>query len=105
MSLNAIQSIKEAEAKAEDMRKDAMQKARDLIRQAEQEGQASFEEIVRAAQAEGETLLNRTSHEAEREIAALTIQNDANRKLIQDKAQEKLPEAVAFIMGRIVKSQ
>lgn len=104
MSLDAMKVIQEAEEQAEELRREAVQRARELVRQAETEGDDYLTLMTRQAQEEGEGQLARARDEAAKEIASLEQENQQVCQDIMGKAETKLPEAVAFIMGRIVKS-
>lgn len=104
MSMDYIKTIREAEGQAEEIRKQALQRSRDLVRQAQEEtddlGQktvSQIHELMRdgLAQAESET---------QAEIEGLMVKNAEECEGIKGRAQDNLDRAVAFIMGRIVKS-
>lgn len=104
MSLDAINAIRETEEQAEQIRKDAAQKARDMVQQAAAETDIRNENAIRQAQADGEALLENARRQALEEISRMNDENEKVCRLITSQAEERLNEAAAFILGRVVKT-
>ena len=104
MSLDALKVIKEAEAQGDDIRTEALQKARELVLQAESGAEDNHVLLARQFQEAGERELLMVRNETRAEIEKMEQQNMLICSEIEEKAEFKLQEAVAFIMGRIVTS-
>ena len=104
MSLDALKVIKEAEAQGDDIRTEALQKARELVLQAEANAEDNYVLLTRQFQDAGERELLMVRNETKAEIEKIQQQNMSICREIEEKAEFKLQEAVAFIMGRIVTS-
>lgn len=104
MSLQLLQRIEAAEAKAEQMRQEAQRQARDMQKSAED----AFTAQEREAQLSHRTFMRRALEEAQAETAShlekeLTDYAAAREKMITA-ADAKLGDAVQFIYERIVKN-
>lgn len=104
MSLQLLQCIEAAEAKAEQMRQEAQRQARDMLKSVEEacvtqerEAVLRHRELIRHAleKAQAET----TSH-LQKESATYAL----SREKAIAAAKRKLPDAVQFIYERIVKN-
>lgn len=104
MSLDALKVIKEAEAQGDIIRTGALQKARELVLQAEANAEDNYVLLTRQFQDAGERELLMVRNETKAEIEKIQQQNMSICREIEEKAEFKLQEAVAFIMGRIVTS-
>ena len=104
MSLDAIKIINAAEDQGEEMHREALQRARELVQQATIDAEDYQVQMMRKAQAEGEAQLKKASEETQGEIKKIEQDNIRICQEISNKAEGRLGEAVASIMGRIVKS-
>lgn len=103
MAIEQIKLIKEAEAKAEEIRKasaaeckqmlaDAERDAAKQVEQARMEAEDTYREILAKAEAEAQIGFNVIIDKAEAECDALSL-----------RAEKNLDSAVSMIVGRIVK--
>ena len=104
LTVELVQSIREAESKAGAITRAARQKARQAVKQAEENATLLVREAVAAAEKEADKLVVAAAAEARAEAGP---QAEAGRKEIgrlEEQARARLPQAVALITGRIVQS-
>jgi V/A-type H+-transporting ATPase subunit G/H len=104
LSMESIESIKKIEEQAEEIRREALQKARYLLRKAEEEGAQAADRIAKETEKMNREIMLKAEKEAKDEINRLKQTNDQECDWIRRTAEANLDKAVAFIMGRIVKS-
>lgn len=102
MSLEAIQFLAEAEDKARQMKAAAAANAKKRIADARVSGEAMLEEALKKAEAELDALSAATTEEAGKSAHELSRKNEAAQAQMREGAGKKMPEAVAFIVERIV---
>lgn len=102
MSLQLLQRIEQAEAKAEELRQDAQRNARDMLKSVEEacithEREATLKHRALSRRMLEDAQVKMASHlaQASKEQAALRVQEMASAKL-------KLKDAVQFIFERVV---
>ena len=102
-SMEVIKQITEAEAQAEEIRKQAVLDARNIMSSAQDEADELAGELLRKTIERGNNLVAETEAEAAREIESLKQKNDTKISALKARAQANLDEAVSFVLGRIVK--
>ncbi len=102
MSLEAIQFLAETEEKARQMKSAAAAAAKKRLADARIAGEAMLEEALKKAEGELEALSAATTEEAGKSAQELVQRNEAAKAGMREAAREKMPEAVAFIVERIV---
>lgn len=102
MSLEAIQFLAETEEKARQMKAAAAANAKKRIADARVSGEAMLEEALKKAEGELDALSAATTEEAGKSAHELVRKNEAAKAEMREAAREKMPEAVAFIVERIV---
>lgn len=102
MDMDAIKEIRQAEQRAEEIKKQAMEKARDILRIAEEEGNLFVVEVTQQAQQEKQQFMHQAEEEAKKEIEILNQKAEEECKKIRQMAQTKLDEAISLVMGKVV---
>ena len=105
MSLEAMQVIAEAEEKVRQMKASSAAAAKKRIADARIAGDNLVEEAVKKAQREIEELLSQVSREATDGAKELAQKSEADKAAMRAAAESRMPEAVSFIVERIVKNQ
>lgn len=103
MTVQLVQSIKEAESKAEAIHRAALQKARQAIKDAEERAALLIRDALTTAEKEAKGLLKQAEEEARAEAEPLASALRDDIAHLEAKAQVRLPKAVAVISERIVK--
>lgn len=104
MSLEAMQFLAQAEEKVRQMKSAAAAEAKKRIADARLEGEAMLDEAVKRAERELDELDARANDEARKSAHELAEKNEAGKAAMRTAAQERMNEAVSFIVERIVKS-
>ena len=86
------------------MRRSAKIKARQIREQAESEGEAIVSQAIAEARQEAAKLLARAEAEAAEEAKPIHQEAEAVSARIREEAKQRLPDAVALIVERIVKA-
>jgi V/A-type H+-transporting ATPase subunit G/H len=102
-SKEVIKQIKEAEAKAEEIRQEAILNARSIMSTAEREANELADELLKKTVERGNNLMADAEAEAAKEIESLKEKNNAKISALKARAQANMDEAVSFVLGRIVK--
>ena len=103
MSLEAIRFLSETEEKARQMKAAAAANAKKQVAEARLAGENMMEEALRDAEAKLEAMNSAVVSEALDSAENLARENEAAKARMNERAQEKMPEAIAFIVERIVK--
>ena len=102
MATGLIKSIKEAEEKAEELRKTALEEKSRMIRDAEAECETKIKDEL----ARRDTLLEKVSEDAKKQAAPeeekLRQECDKEKESIAAYAEEKKRAAVALILKRVL---
>ena len=104
MTVRLVESIKESERQADNLIREAQQKARQIIREAESQAAQLLKERIVAAQEQSKELLAKAEAEARQEAAALADVHQKEIESIKSKARTRLPEVVAMIAEKVVRT-
>jgi len=104
VSLEAMQYLAAAEEKVRQMKAASAAAAKKRIADARVAGEAMLEEAEKKAQREIEELFVSASEEARKSAQSLAEKKEADKAGMKAAAEAKMPEAVSFIVERIVKS-
>jgi V/A-type H+-transporting ATPase subunit G/H len=100
--LSILDSIVAAENQAAEMKREAAAQARDMIRDAEQAAQEETAALILQAREEAKAALDQAEEAAQQEAKEFVAQRaDAYEQMAQS-ARAKLPQAVDYIVGRVV---
>ncbi|MGI5852313.1 MAG: hypothetical protein ACOX77_09460 [Caldicoprobacterales bacterium] len=102
-SMEVINRIKEAEARAEKIRKEAQEEARKILNRAQDEAEDLARNLRRETIERGNRLMAETESQVKKEIEALGEENKALISKLRTDAEANLDEAISFVVGRIVK--
>lgn len=103
MTVELVQSIKDAEKKADAMIREARQKARQMVKEAEEHGARLVREAQEEAAAKAKAILQQAEAEARQEAGPLVAAQMQEITRLKQEAEGKLPEAVSMIKERVVK--
>lgn len=100
--MSILDSIHEAEAKADQMRADAKLKARNMISEAQSEANAVSEQKINEAREAYQKKLSELEAQTDKETEAyLKSKRSENRELAQ-KAEAFIPQAADYIIGKVI---
>lgn len=102
-SMEVLNRIRAAEARAEEIRKEAQEEARKILSRAQDEAEELARNLRRETIEQGNKLMAETEIQAKEEIEALREDNKALISKLRTEAEANLDEAVSFVVGRIVK--
>lgn len=102
MSLEAIQIISEAEAKAERAKADAKAEAKQAVEDAERAGKSLVEAALRKADTELQALGRKVDQAAAIETGNSQTNAAAEEAAMRERAERRLDEAAQLILERIV---
>ncbi len=103
MTLQFVQSIREAEEKAESLIREATLQARQIRKQAETKSIQLAEQFRAETTVQIREILERSKQEAHEKAKPLVKAQQQEVARLKIKAENRVPEAVAFIKERIVK--
>ncbi len=104
LTVKLVKSIREAESQADAVVREAQQKARQVLKDAEEKGAQMLKKAVAEAEAQAKELLRRAEAEARQEAAVLVEAHQKKIESVKSSAKARLPEAVAMITERIVRT-
>ena len=104
MSFEAIKSISDAEALGKVQIAEAEAKAKQMLADAETAGKAALEAASSRAESELKALREKAGLQTAEKTAALDGEIQAEAEQLRRKAEEKLNEAAALVVERIVGS-
>ncbi len=104
MSLEAMQFLAAAEENVKQMKSSSAAAAKKRIADARLAGEAMLAEAVKKAERELDELDAAANEEAKKSAHELAEKNEAGKSAMRAAAEVKMPEAVAFIVERIVNS-
>ena len=102
MSLEAIQTISDAEAKAERVKADAAAEAKRAVEEAEKAGKALVEAALRKADTEIQALGRKVDEAAAIETDNSKKEAAAQENSVRIRAESRMNEAAQWILERIV---
>lgn len=102
MSTDAIKQVTETEDQVREDRIRAQAEAKTLVAKAEKEGQEALLQARRAAQAQARERMAQTEREAEARTQTVLEQYEQDCQALKNAAAEKLDEAAALIVRRVV---
>lgn len=103
MSVAILKEIREAEDQAEQIESQAMQKAREIVTAARKDASEENDASVEQAENEAKGLISTSEKKALQDIEEIKGQIQAQCDDIRKNSNDKLNDAVDFIVGRIVK--
>ena len=103
MTVQLVQSIKDAEGQADAMLREARQLARQIGKEAEGKAAKLLDEAVAQAEAKAKEMVLQAEREAREEANPMVAAKQQENARIGSTAQKRLPQAVAMITERIVK--
>lgn len=102
MSIDALNSIKQAEETARKAKAVAIQEARTAVDNAEKEGQESVIKARRQAEEEAAQLMKQAEEEAAKETEDLARSTINKKAITRNSVEKQLEQASDYIVGRIV---
>jgi V/A-type H+-transporting ATPase subunit G/H len=104
MSFEAITTVREAEARAKQIKTEAAQSAAEAIEAAELDGKAAVEAALEKAREELRTLRSKSDEKATQDAEALAATTKDREAVMRSRAEAKLDQAASLIVERIVNS-
>ena len=104
MSFEAITTVREAEARAKQIKTEAAQSAAEAIEAAELDGKAAVEAALAKAREELRTLRSKSDEKATQDAEALAATTKDREAVMRTRAEAKLDQAASLIVERIVNS-
>lgn len=103
MALEAINKIKNAETKAEEMILEANKKAREIVQQAGVEAETKYNEIINSAKLKAEKLLSVALEEGNNESKPILEMGERDIEKIRNMSTKIKENAINIVVERIVK--
>lgn len=104
MSIAILKEITYAEEQANQLEEQAQLKARETVSAARKDAAALIGKALEQAEAEAREIMKAAEEKARLEVGKINAATQQRCNEIREKAVNKLPDAVDFIIGRIVKS-
>lgn len=104
MSIDLIRSIKNTEAEAEQLKKQALEDAREILSEASNQSYKMMEQAIEDAQAESKEIIKKAEELAKSDINKLYDEVEEECNTIREHGRKKLDKAIDIIIGRIVKT-
>lgn len=104
MSFEAITTVREAEARAKQIKTEAAQSAAEAIEAAELDGKAAVDAALAKAREELRTLRSKSDEKATQDAEALAATTKDREAVMRTRAEAKLDQAASLIVERIVNS-
>ena len=104
MSFEAINTVREAEERAKQIKLEATQAAAEAIEAAERDGKEAVEAALSKAREELKSLRSKTDEEATQEAEALAATTKNREATMRTRAEARLDQAASLIVERIVNS-
>ena len=104
MSFEAITTVREAEARAKQIKTEAAQSAAEAIEAAELDGKAAVDAALEKAREELRTLRSKSDEKATQDAEALAATTKDREAVMRSRAEAKLDQAASLIVERIVNS-
>jgi len=103
MSIAILKEITYAEKQADQLEEQAQLKARETVSAAKKDAAALIGKALEQAEAEAREIIKAAEDKARLEVDKINARTKERCDEIREKAASKLPKAVEFIAGRIVK--
>ena len=103
MALEAINEIKEAEKKAEEVISSAKQNAKEIVNNATKEANIKYDEIVSNAKTKANNLLNAALEEGNNNAKPILKMGEKEIEAIKNMSQDLKDNAINIVVERIVK--
>lgn len=103
MPQQMIDTIREAENRASEIRSKALEEAKAAVRSAEEEIAAWKEEQLKLIRQEAREMIETATQNAASKAAEADARYDAQRKVFREKAAKNMDHAVKIVVERIVK--
>ena len=103
MSLEAIRFLSETEEKARQMKAAAAANAKKQVADARVAGETMIEKALQEAEEKLEAMNAAATSQSLESAENLARENEAAKAKMGQRAQDNMPEAIAFIVERIVK--
>ncbi|MBU3108371.1 ATPase [Clostridium gasigenes] len=103
MALEAINEIKIAEAKAEELILEAKAKAREIVQSATLQSEGEYNKILEVAKASKDKLIDDAIKQGENDAEPILIKGNKEVDDINNMSQEKKDMAIKLVVERIVK--
>lgn len=104
MSLEAIKQVTQTEADTKQRKAEAIAAARKLVSDAEQAGKEQLRSACAAAEASAKELMVQAEERARTRSAEIAAQSEKDRAALCSAAEDKLDQAAALIVRRVVSS-
>lgn len=102
--MEAIQKIKQAEEKGEEIVAKAKSEAKDLIKEVTKEAALKYENIIKEGKEEAQSLIKKAEDEGRKVAEPILEKGKSEKEAILNMNSIKLDKAVNLIYERIVKS-
>lgn len=102
--MSILQSVQNAEAKAEALREDARAKAKVVLEENRIHAEMAVKEFETAAEASRQEADRKARLDLETRRKDLSARTQAEEKAIVEAAEQRLPDAVAFLVKKAVGS-
>ncbi|MEZ4357729.1 MAG: hypothetical protein R2876_03760 [Eubacteriales bacterium] len=102
MALEVITAIKDAESKAEEIKKQAAVKGKELLKLTEKQLKEYSDAEISKARKEATKIISSFENEAEQEKLKMRIQMDKAIEQIKKDTDSNMDSAINYILGRIV---
>ncbi len=99
-----MQYLAEAEEKIRQMKAAALAAAKKRVSDARLNGETMLDEALKKADREIEPMYAKADEEAKMSASSLAGKSESDKAGMRAAAEQKMPEAVSFIVERIVKS-
>ncbi|MFO8192780.1 MAG: hypothetical protein R6U08_08455 [Bacillota bacterium] len=103
MTVELVKEIKEAEATADRIVRDAKQATRRKLKEAKEEGEMIVEKAAVEAGEKAEALIEKAREEANTEVEPLNAEKKQEIARLQSLAADRMPEAVSLLVDKVVK--
>lgn len=101
MALEVIQAIKEAEARAEEIKKKAVADGRELIKDSDKQNESQYECKIVEIRQKAEEIKTAFENEALNEQQKMRADSERQIEELKAKAAANMDAAVQFILGRL----
>ncbi|MBS6601319.1 MAG: ATPase [Clostridium sp.] len=103
MALEAITQIKNVEAEADNIIKDATVKAKQILQQANEDAESQYEKAIVAAKEKCNSIIEKAIAEGQSKAEPILKQGEKDSQDIYNISTEKKMSAVKLVIERIVK--
>ena len=103
MSMEMIEKVTQAENEVRERRAAAEAEAKQLIADAERGSLALLQQVRADAVEDGKAMLAKAEESAAKQAETILLEAKAESAALREKAEKHMEEAVALIVGRVVK--